>query len=56
MDNQQGVIAHRTVLGAMWPPGWKVSLGENGSMNSSAPSLFTRNYHSIVHQLDPNTK
>ena len=34
-------IAQRAVLSAMWPPGWKASLGENGSMNSSAPSLFT---------------
>ena len=60
MDNQQGptVIAHGTVLSAMWPPGWKGSLGENGSMYvySSVPLLFTWNYHNIFHQLDPNTK
>ena len=30
VDNQQGLIAHRTLLNIMWQPGWKESFRGNG--------------------------
>ena len=58
ITNKDLLTAQGTLVHVMWQPGWEQSVGENGYMRmyGCVPSLFTRNYHSIVNWLYPNTK